>query len=69
MINLNDYITEFVGNNWLAVLVFLAFLKGVARQFQLAPLRKIYSILQDTYKIVRPGSEVEPPPPMPTVKK
>lgn len=62
MIELNPYIDKFVGGNWLAVLVLLALLKGVARQFKCQPLRKVYMILQDVYKIVRPGSEIEPKP-------
>ena len=60
MFNFNQYVQDFVSNNWLAVLVFLAFLKGVARQWKLKPLQKLYLILQDTYKIVRPGTTVVP---------
>ena len=61
MFNYNQYVQEFVSNNWLAVLVALAFLKGVSRQFKIKPLQKFYLILQDTYKIVRPGTTVETP--------
>lgn len=68
MIELNKYVDEFVGGNWLAILVFLALLKGIARQSESKPLRKIYMILQDVYKVVRPGSEIEPPPKMPEIE-
>jgi len=65
MIAFNEYVDKFIGGNWLAILIFLHLLKGVARQFKIDPIRKIYMILQDTYKVVRPGSEIEPKPKMP----
>ena len=59
MINLNEPVQEFVSQNWLAVLMFLAFLKGLSRQFGVKALHKFYLVLQNVWSIVRPGTEAD----------
>ena len=65
MFELNDYVDKFIGGNWLAILVFLTLLKGIARQFKNEWVHKLYMVLQDCYKIVRPGSAIEEKPNVP----
>lgn len=56
MIELDKHVQEFVGNNWLTIAIVLLILKGVARQFGIKALHKIYFVIQNAYSIVRPGT-------------
>ena len=56
MINIDKYVVDFVAGNWLSMSVLFLILKGVAKQFGIGWLHKVYFIGQNAWSIVRPGT-------------
>ena len=53
MINLDPYITEFVGNNWIALSLFLGTLKVIARMTSWVGDDAIHTLLSGVFNQVR----------------
>ncbi len=65
MIELNPMIDEFIGGNWLAILVVLTFLKSVAKQTGWRPVQILYRTLNKCFEVLRPNSDIPVSPPKP----
>ena len=62
MINLDPYITEFVGNNWIALSLFLGTLKIIARMTSWVGDDAIHTLLSGVFNQVRGKPPVGVPP-------
>ena len=62
MINLDPYITEFVGNNWIALSLFLGTLKVIARMTSWVGDDAIHTLLSGVFNQVcgKPPTGVPP---------
>lgn len=59
MFSADTYVKAFIDGNWLSLAIFLFILKGVATNFKVNVLRKIYYVLMNAYTFVRPGTAIE----------
>jgi hypothetical protein len=57
MIALDQYVTEFVSQNWLTMTVFLTLLKGLAIMTPSATDNKIHELLSGLFGVLRGGKK------------
>jgi len=62
MFSADIYVKAFIDGNWLSIAIFLFVLKGVATNFKVAILRKIYYVLANAYTFIRPGTAIDEKP-------
>ena len=52
----DQYVKPFLDNNWLSIAILLYLLRGIATNFKVRWIGKLYQVLASTYQFVRPGS-------------
>ena len=62
MFSADIYVKAFIDGNWLSIAIFLFVLKGVATNFKVTILRKIYYVLANAYTFIRPGTAIDEKP-------
>jgi len=59
MFSSDNYVKAFIDGNWLSIAILLFILKGIATNFRITLLKKIYRVLANAYQFVRPGTEIQ----------
>lgn len=57
MISFDSYVKAFIDVNWLTVGIILILMKGVATQFNLRNLKKIFLIITGALSFIRPSTK------------
>lgn len=56
MISADVYVKAFIDNNWLSIAIFLFIVRGVAVNFRINWVAKVYEVLASAYQFIRPGA-------------
>lgn len=57
MISLDNYVKAFIDVNWLTVGIILILMKGIATQFNLRNLKKVFLIITGALSFIRPSTK------------
>lgn len=57
MISLDNYVKAFIDVNWLTVGIILILMKGIATQFNVRILKKIFLIITGALSFIRPSTK------------
>lgn len=56
VVSLDPYVKAFIDQNWLTIAIFLYLIRGLAVNFGVKGLEKVYQVLSSTYSFIRPGA-------------